>query len=227
MSTTTPAGATSRASLHATTGRIAAVATALLLVLFLVLSVSRAAFTATTANDGNSVSTGTVSLTDDDLGAAMFVTDPTDPDDGQPTEYAANLGPNDSVEHCINVTYDGAFDPQMVRLYIDPAQAPGGTLAQYLDVEILLGTVSASSFNTCVGFVPDPLVGGINPGRIEFDTLANIAANHQSYATGINTWDPAGTGETRAFKFIVTVQNNPAAAGLAATNWGVTWETTT
>lgn len=50
----------------------AAALTALALVVFMVTSVTRAAWTAQTDNTGSSWDTGTVSLTDDDGGSAMF-----------------------------------------------------------------------------------------------------------------------------------------------------------
>lgn len=46
--------------------------TALAMVFFMISSVTSAAWTDTTRNDGNSWATGSVSLTDNDLGVAMF-----------------------------------------------------------------------------------------------------------------------------------------------------------
>ena len=85
-------------------GPVLAVACAVLVATFLVLSVSRAAFTATTANEGNSLTGGRVTLTDDDTGSAMFT--------------VSNMMPGDSQQRCIVVTYSGVdADPSAGELY--------------------------------------------------------------------------------------------------------------
>src|SRR5687768_12530187 len=60
------------------------------------------AFTATTANAGNAFTSGSVILTDDDLGVAML--------------SLTNAKPADTDTSCINVTYTGTL-PATVRLY--------------------------------------------------------------------------------------------------------------
>jgi predicted ribosomally synthesized peptide with SipW-like signal peptide len=68
----------------------------------LVLTATNAAFTATTTNPGNTFAAGSVALSDDDNGSAMFST--------------GNLKPGDSETHCILVSYSGTLGAQ-VRLY--------------------------------------------------------------------------------------------------------------
>jgi hypothetical protein len=181
--------------------RLAAVAGALLLVMFLVVSVSRAAFVDTTDNVGNSMATGTLSLTDDDLAVAMFAN-------------VTNLVPGNTVTNCINVDYAGSLDPTAVQLYT--AGAPTGALGAYLDLVIEIGT--GGGFGGCTGFTPSSsLYTGTLAGVAGFATL------HSDYSTGLTTWDPAGA-ENRTFRFTLTVQDQPAAAGASST-FGFTWET--
>lgn len=181
------------------TARVAAVGTALLLVVFLVLSTSRAAFTATTDNPANSVSTGSISLVDDDSGSAMFAAVP-------------DLGPLDSVARCIHVDYTGSLDAEPIALYA--TGAPGGTLAPYLDLTIEIGDDNDDDFPECGSFVPTSVLFS--------GTLASFAATHTDYASGLETWDPAGPS-ARTFRVTVTVQADPLAEGRSA-DWGFTWE---
>ena len=91
-----------RTSVQATVARMTAIAGPFVVVTFLVLSASRAAFTATTANSGNSVAAGTVSLVDNDVGAAMFA--------------LTDLSPGANFDRCIEVEYTGSIDPQVIKL---------------------------------------------------------------------------------------------------------------
>lgn len=192
-------GAAPRRWLGESTARLAAMGVALLLVVFLVLSASRAAFTATTDNSGNSVGTGTIALADDDAGSAMF-------------EAVSNLGPNDSVSRCIHVDFTGSLDADPIVMYV--AGAPTGTLAPYLDVVIEVGADNGDAFPACTGFSPT--------STLFTGTLASFASTHADYGSGLSTWDPSGPS-SRTFRVTVTVQDDPLAAGLV-TGWGFTWE---
>lgn len=98
----------------------AAALTALALVVFMIASVTRAAWTDTTDNTGNSWDTGSVSLTDDDLGVAMFTT--------------TNMVPGDVVENDIIVTNESTV-PLDVKLYgANLVNADG--LAEHLNLKI-------------------------------------------------------------------------------------------
>ena len=209
-----------RASLQSTTGRIAAVATALLLVLFLVLSVSRAAFTASTDNNGNTVTAGGVTLTDNDAGQVLFTIE--------------NAAPGEPDEQCIDVRYECAFDSGDVDMYVrptDPATSLGD-LAPFLNVTVDivdLGDVplvanpthDCTVFNAAAGIgglgLPLPLTG---PASTIYDgALSDFASDH---ATGEFAF--AAEQGTHAFRITVEVQNDPAAAGLSA-GWDFVWET--
>jgi len=141
-----------------------------------------------------------VELTDSDAGTAMFA-------DGVP------LAPGVAEERCIEVSYAGDVDPRPVMLY---AAATHGPLAPYLDLTVDVGRADVGDFGSCSGFVSDRTVYS--------GTLAGFVAAHGSYVTGAPTWDPAGSGDSRHFRFSVAVQDDPAAAGLSAV-FGFSWET--
>lgn len=164
------------------------------------------AFSATTENTGNSFASGTVVLGDDDSGAAML--------------SLAGAKPGDSDAACIVIDYSGTL-PASVKLY----GSTGGTgLDQYLDLRVVRGTKS-SAFDDCSDFAADAAdYIGAGSGVIYDGTLQGYP---DGYGGGIDdapgsaeTWT---NGETHAYKFVVTVQNDNAAQGLNATQ-AFTWE---
>lgn len=177
-------------------GAIAPIA-AFLLVGVLVVTGSRAAFSGTTENSSNSFSAGTVTITDDDSGSAMFT--------------ATNMKPGSVVTKCIAVTYTGSVTPADVRLY---GTASGG-LATYLTETIEIGT--GGTFSTCTGFTStSTLYSGA------FDTFATT---HSGWSNGLASWSPASAPDTRVFRFTVTLPSGTgnAAQGLTAAA-AFTWE---
>lgn len=200
------------ASFHATASRIVAIVVAMLLVSFLVLSSSRAAFNGSTSNDGNSLETGAgITLTDNDSDAPMFAA-------------VTGLLPGDSQVSCITVTYASTPDPGNVVLYM-PTAPTGGTLADDLDLTIEIGTDATATFDDCDTFVPDPSAGVA--GVIFQDTVSNFAATHSNAAAGLVTWDPdpltAPVGTVRTFRFTLGVA--ATADPNDNTSFGFTWET--
>ncbi len=186
------------------TARVSAVGTGVILVGFMVMTVSRAAFVATTDNVGNTASTGALTLTDNDTGDAMF------------TDFVL-AEPGDTDVSCINVTYDGDFDPTEVKLYT--AGTTGG-IADHLDLKIEVGAPTATAFDDCGPFVPTSVI---------YDgTVGALDAANTSYATGISTtFDPLGVDpvvDTRTFRFTIEVAANPNGAGQNGT-FGFVWET--
>lgn len=167
--------------------RLSAVATAMLMVTILVVTHSEAAFSATTVNTANSFSTGSVVLTDDDLGSAMF--------------SAAPVSPGAPAVSCIVVTYEGTLVPADVRLYGSSA----GALAPYLDTTIEVGTGGDST--SCAGFVP-------SGPAIFVDTLDNLPTG---WAGGVPVFTALSNPEGRTLRFSVDVQNVPAAQSESAT----------
>jgi hypothetical protein len=141
-----------------------------------------------------------IGLIDDAAGTAMFSGD-------------LLLAPGVPSERCIRVTVDGTVDPQPVLLY---AASVEGDLAPFLDLRVETGHPDGGGFGDCSDFVPDAAVFA--------GTLADFGAAHTGYDTGLGAWDPAGPGESRSFRFVVTVRDVPAAEGLSA-GFGFTWET--
>ncbi|HEX6207792.1 MAG TPA: TasA family protein [Actinomycetota bacterium] len=156
------------------------------------------AFSATTENPGNAFDAGTVSITDDDSGTAML--------------SLANAKPGDSDAACIVVTYMGTL-PATVRLY----GTTGGTgLDQYLDLTVTRGTLVGASFDSCAGFTPDAGGGVVYSGTMD----------GYPDAYGAALVDPDGSwtsGESRAYRFEVSVQDDSGAQGLNASQ-SFTWE---
>ena len=140
-----------------------------------------------------------VELTDDDAGTALFT-------DG------TVLAPGSAHSRCITVAYVGGVDSSTVRFY---AADVSGDLAAYLDLVVEMGPATDDPFGSCAGFVP--------ASTIYTGTLADFAAGHPDYATGIGTWDPADGDGTRSFRFSLSVRDVPAAEG-KATSFGFTWE---
>ena len=167
------------------------------------------AFSATTDNEGNTFSAGTVTLSDNDAGSAIFT--------------LSGAAPGNSDTGCITVSYTGSL-PSTVRLYGTTA---GTGLDQYLDLKITRGTFStAPAFDSCTGFTADATnYIGAGAGVIYNGTLQGFADN---YTAGLV--DPtAGTPESwtnpesHVYQIQVTVQDNDAAQGKNATQT-FTWE---
>lgn len=141
-----------------------------------------------------------VELTDSDAGRAMFGMETT-------------LAPGVASERCITVAYNGNVDPQPVQLY---AAVVSGNLAPYLDLTVEIGTATADAFGDCDTFVPS--------SSVYQGTLAAFAAAHDSWSTGVATWDPGPEAEVRTFRFTVSVRDDPLAEGRSVV-FGFSWET--
>ena len=193
-----------RRSLNALALQLAAVALSFILVALLVVTSSRAAFVTRNDNTTNEVTSAAIDLADNDAGTAMFAN-------------VTGLMPGTNVDRCIDVTYTGTVDPNAVLLYV--TGPPTGTLAPYLNLTIDIGNDTADPFRSCTNFVS---TGTLYSGG----TLSGFATAHPDYAGGLTTWDPAGSPETRTFRFRIAVQDTAAAEGLNCT-FGFSWETRT
>jgi hypothetical protein len=183
--------------------QLSAFALTFILVALLVVTSSRAAFVAQNDNSTNQVTSAAIALSDNDATTAMF-------------NNVTGMIPGTVYERCIDVTYTGTVDPTAVMLYA--TGAPTGTLAPYLDLTVQVGADTPAAFRDCTGFV--------SSGTVYSGTLANFASTKTGYASGVTTWDPIGSPETRTFRFALTVQDTTAAAGLTTT-FGFSWETRT
>ena len=162
--------------------QIGAAAASLLLVSLFVLRVSSAAFSATTENTGNSWSTGSVALTDDDGGGV-----------GQAMFNVSSMVPGQTVTKCIVVTYAGDVDPTGVKLYV--SSLTDGGLAPHLDVTVEEG--DGGTYADCTGFSPT--------NTIVNKTLTAFNTDHSGFGNGAGVWDPAATGEDKTYRFSVTL----------------------
>jgi hypothetical protein len=137
-------------------------------------------------------------LTDDAAGTALFVDE-------------QDLVPGAPEQRCIRVTLDGDVVPDPVQLY---AADVSGALADYLDLVVEIGP-DGGVFGDCSGFAAaSTLFNG---------TLAEFGGRHTDFGTGLTTWAPLAAGESRSFRFTVTVRDVPEAEGLTA-GFGFTWE---
>ena len=169
----------------------------------MVLTTSRAAFSAQTQNTANSISAGDVDLVDDDSGSAMF--------------SVTNMAPGDTTQACIAVTYQGTIaDPSAVKLY-SGGFTDSGTLADELDITVEVGTGGSSA--GCTGFTPSSTVFATN-------TLTNFDTTHANYTNGAVGWDPASTPESRTFRFTITLPSDAtdSVQGDSVTSLIFTWE---
>jgi hypothetical protein len=168
-----------------------------------------AAFRATATNGGNSFAAGSVALSDNDSGTALFTS-------------LTSAGPGDSATSCIRVQYDGTLASNL-RLY----GTTSGVLAPYLTLTVTRGTDPAPSFGNCGGFVADATnyIGSGN-GVLYSGTVSGFPS---SWAAGIS--DPSVGGgteiwtqtEAHVYRFAVTVGSNTAGQGQSASA-AFTWE---
>lgn len=159
---------------------------------------TNAAFTATTSNAGNSWTTGSVDLTDDDAGAALFT--------------ASGLTPGSTGSRCLTVTYTGTV-ATAVEVYASASTDPDA-IAQYLDITIQEG--SGGGFGSCTGFVPS--------STIFTGTLNTFVTTHTGYASGVGAWAPSGNG-SRVYRISYTLNAgtpNSAEGGTATATFQ--WE---
>ena len=139
-----------------------------------------------------------IDLTDDAAGTAMFTDD-------------QGLAPGVPEQRCIRVTLLGDTGSEPVLLY---AAEVRGALAQHLDLVVEIG--SSGDFEDCAGFLPE--------ADVYRGSLADLGAGHGGYGTGLPAWQPSVPGESRSFRFTVSVRDVPEAEGLSA-RFGFAWET--
>jgi hypothetical protein len=163
-------------------------------------------WSAATQNSGNEISSGTVELSDNDSGAALY--------------NATGIRPGEAITRCIKTTYTGSI-PAQIRLYSPSSPGP---LAQYIELTITQGGQPSSTFPSCTGFTAD------GTGLIFSGTLQGFEQSHSSFATGIPT-APAGksgwaTGEVVVYRFQATLQASApdSSQGLSSGAHSFQWE---
>ena len=189
---------------HGLLAKAAAGAVALIVTSALVVGTTAALFSDADPVSGNTLSAGTLDLTDDASLSVLF--------------NVSGLTPGDSVVNCVAITYAGTVaDPAAVRLYSGGYTDPTN-LADHLNITIDEGT--GGSFGSCAGFV-------LLPPSIETgSTLSEFEKTHQDYASGAGNWDPAATPDARTYRFTFTLDSSTPGSFQGATVTGLTftWE---
>ena len=164
------------------------------------------AFSSQTENPGNIITTGTVTIEDNDGGTALY------------TMSAAK--PGESKTSCIKVTYKGTL-PSTVKLF---TASTIGALGPFVNLKIEAGTQSTSTFPSCTEFTP-----AASPTVYE-GTLSAFATEHPTFATGITT-NPASatkweTNNSVVYRFTATVSSTApnTAQGATTGSHAFTWE---
>ena len=155
---------------------------------------SSSAFRDETSNGTNSWAAGTVEISDDDAGTAMFELD--------------GLSAGATGAMCIAVAYTGTLDAQ-VRLYATGS----GALAPYLDLTVEQGTGGGTG--DCASFTP--------AGTVFTGTLDQLVTSHGDYASGVDAWNVPTPPADRTYRFTYTLASTAAAQGEAA-DAVFTWE---
>lgn len=191
------------------TGKVLAAAVPLGMVAsgVLVWQASYAAFSGSTSNSGNTFSAGTVSLTDNDSGTALFT--------------ASGLKPGSSDTKCIKVTYNGDIAAN-VKMYVksgDLSNTTPGDLSPYLTFQVLEGTSTAADCSDFATTATDYNAAG-SSGTTQ--TLSDFANTRTSFASGVGSFS-AAPGDTKTYKITYWLQNdNNAQSKNASAKF--TWE---
>ena len=167
-----------------------------------------AAFSSTTENTANNFNAGTVTLTDNDNGAAMF--------------NVTGMRPGQTEVACIRVTYTGTLNVP-VKLY----GTSTGALPPFLDLNVQRGTMPANAFVTepnaadsCAGFATQTTL--FNAKLNTFATTYAGGYNDPGTAAAAPLW---ATGENHVYRVAVTLPttvDNAAQGAVATTTF--TWE---
>jgi hypothetical protein len=145
------------------------------------------AFSATTANSGNNISSGTVKI-DQHTGATTLYN-------------VTNQKPGDSTTKCVRVNYSGSLTASAVKLYVSSGITNGSNYN--LEVDRGSGMTTLDSTMSCAGFTQSSVAYN--------GALGSLGS---SYASGVDgkaaaaTW---ATNDTVDYRFIIT-QNDDATA---------------
>jgi hypothetical protein len=150
---------------------------AVLLAGLLVWQGSNAAFTAETHNNGNNWDAGSLVLTDDDAGGAMF--------------GVSNMVPGSSASKCIRVTANSTV-PGLVRTYVSSLTAGG--LEDNITMLVEQGT--GGTFADCTGFTATASHAA--------EPLSTIFTDHGNFTNGVLGWAKGSGVETKTYKFTWT-----------------------
>jgi hypothetical protein len=145
----------------------------------MVWQASYSAFSGTTRNSGNSWSTGTVALSDDDAGSARF--------------QAANMTPGSTDTKCITVTANASV-PGVVKGYAVNPQPSTHGLENHVLITIESGT--GGGFSSCTGFTAEDTL-------VSSTSLATLALA-SNYANGVGGWAVTSGIHSRTYRITWT-----------------------
>ena len=172
--------------------------------------VTYGAFTRATGNASNTVSAGTVTLGDNDGGAAAL-------------SLSSAIG-GASTTNCIQVTATGSL-PSDVRAYAGVT----GTLAPYLRLKVTRGTDPSPSFGSCTGFTADSCnYQGAGAGVLYDGLLSAYPASYAAAAVDPGTCAGAAeswtTGEAHSYKLEVSFAGTDSTAEGKSSTATFRWE---
>jgi hypothetical protein len=164
--------------------------------------VAYGAFTAVALNSGNSISSATVAIGDNDGGSAMLA--------------LTNATPGASDTSCIRVTYTGSLNAS-VRLY----GTVTGALSPHVLLTITRGTDSSPTFDSCSNFTADATDHiGAGPGVVWTGALSSFPGTWAGGIVDPATWT---TSTARSYRFVISTVDRDAAEGLSST-FSPSWE---
>jgi predicted ribosomally synthesized peptide with SipW-like signal peptide len=165
------------------------------------------AFSSQTENPGNTITTGTVNIEDNDGSVALYA--------------MTAAKPGEAKTSCIKVTYKGSL-PATVKFY---TPSTIGELGPYVNLKVEAGTQTTSTFPSCTEFTPLASSPTLYEG-----TLAAFATEHGTYANGITT-NPASatkweTNNALVYRFTATLSSSApnSAQGASTGTHAFRWE---
>jgi hypothetical protein len=162
------------------------------------------AFTATTANAGNNISSGTVNISQHSGATTLY--------------NVTNQKPGDTTAKCLRVTYSGSLTASAVKLYVSSGIT--GTGQYNLQIERGSGLTTLNGTMSCAGFSSTSTAYN-----------GDLAAFGSSYGTGVDgkaaaaTW---ATNDTVDYRFTISQNDDPTAnahtAVITSGSHTFTWE---
>ncbi len=165
------------------------------LALLMIATTSRAVWVDTTDNTGNTIASGSVTLTDDDGGTALFT--------------VTDAAPGDTWTACIDVIYQGTVGADV--LMTDLTVTGDSVLADELDAAVALSSADDCSTAAALGSLDfGSFLGGAAPALGE-SWGVTTAGDHRSYEITV-TFDPdagnASQNSSVSFAFTWTATSN-------------------
>jgi hypothetical protein len=150
-------------------------------------STSSSAYSGVTANPSESWTAGTVTISDDDGGGAMFT-------------VGGLTSATPAASRCLTVTYTGNVAAP-VKLYLTGLTGTG--LGTYLNLTVEAGT--GGGYGSCTGFSGSTIYSG---------TLGGFSTAYTAYSNGLSaSWTPSTNGAQKVFRLTYSLQNNASAPG--------------